>query len=77
MDVFLVVVGKELENNDIDLLYISNTSHEANEFAKSHSSTWSRVYGVKYIGNDRAYYLLRTYTLNVLTFSEDFYGKFD
>lgn len=77
MDVFLVVVGKELGNNDIDFLKVCETSHEANEFAKSHSSMWARVYGVKYIGNDRAYYLLRTYTLNELSFLEDFYGKFD
>ena len=77
MDCFLVVVGKELQNKDIDFLKVCETSHEANEFAKSHSTTWSRVYGIKYIGNDRAYYLLRTYTLNELTFSEDFYGEFD
>lgn len=77
MDCFLVVVGKELGNNDIDILKVCETSHEAIEFAKSHSTMWSRVYGVIYIGNDRAYYLLRTYTLNELTFLEDFYGEFD
>lgn len=77
MDVFLVVVGKEIGNNDIDFVKVCETSHVAFEFAKSHSTKWSRVYGVKYIGNDSAYYLLRTYTQDCMTFLEDFYGKFD
>lgn len=71
MDFYIAIVGKRVGSPDIDFAKPSESFSEICDFAKEHSLQWSRVYGVKYFNEQPLYYLLKVYTHNKCTFSED------